>query len=354
MCLFATTAVVSCSMMDDDLPPCPQGLDVHFKYDYNLERADMFTDHVGSVTVYVCDQNGNVVAQQTESNTATSQPLRSHDYAMHFDIAPGTYVLHAVAFQKPYADCLASAGAKFRLNEPTTGNAFNAFTATLDNEQLAPDTFQVANAAMPLDTLWRELTPRTVTVVEDVATQDTISLIRDTKQINVVVRSLDDPAGTDAADYDFRIYDHNALLLADNAVDESKLLVYTPYATWTTTDKQTKADNDTSAATDSLGRMAHADFMTSRILDHGTDVASDGILSITNKQSGREVIRVNLPDMLSRLRIAADIYRYSVQEFLDRGYDYQLTFFLKGDSWSYATISISVLSWSIRWQNEDL
>lgn len=376
--LLALTAT-SCAMMDDDLPPCPQGLDVHFKYDYNLERADMFTDHVGSVTVYVCDENGNVVAKQTESNTATAQPLRSHDYAMHFDIAPGTYTLHAVALQKPYADCLATAGAKFRFTEPTVGNAFDTFTATLDNvATAAPDTFEVQNAAMPMDTLWRELSVNTVTVVEDVATQDTISLIRDTKHINITLRDIELPSATDIANYDIRIIDHNALLRADNSVDETKALIYTPYATWNTVDRtastsrlarntkadnskadnskadNTKADNSSSddGATDVVGQIGHADLMTSRILYHD-DIGADAILSITNRETGNEVVHINLADFLSRLRVSAD-RNYSAQTFLDRGYDYRLTFFLQGDRWRYVNVEISTLSWARRIQNEDL
>lgn len=359
--LLALTAT-SCAMMDDDLPPCPQGLDVHFKYDYNLERADMFTDHVGSVTVYVCDENGNVVAKQTESNTATAQPLRSHDYAMHFDIAPGTYTLHAVALQKPYADCLATAGAKFRLTEPTVGNAFDTFTATLDNvATAAPDTFEVQNAAMPMDTLWRELNVNTVTVVEDVATQDTISLIRDTKHINITLRDIELPSATDIANYDIRIIDHNALLRADNSVDETKALLYTPYATWNTVDRtastsrlnrDTKADTDDTSDTEVVGQIGHADLMTSRILYHD-DIGADAILSITNRETGNEVVHINLADFLSRLRVSAD-RNYSPQTFLDRGYDYRLTFFLQGDRWRYVNVEISTLSWARRIQNEDL
>ena len=67
-----------------------------------------------------------------------------------------------------------------------------------------------------------------------------------------------------------------------------------------------------------------------------------------------EVIRVNLPDMLCRLRKYADIYRYSPQEFLDRGYDYQMDFFLKGGELAYVNIGISVLNWSVRVQFEEL
>ena len=65
-------------------------------------------------------------------------------------------------------------------------------------------------------------------------------------------------------------------------------------------------------------------------------------------------LRVNLVDMLSRLRTSADIYRYTPQEFLDRGYEYQLTFFLRGDTWAYVNIEIAVLSWAKRIQYEHL
>ena len=97
----------------------------------------------------------------------------------------------------------------------------------------------------------------------------------------------------------------------------------------------------------------HADFMTSRIMYH-EDPADDGVLSITDKRNGNEIVRVNLPDMLSRLRSSEEIYRYSPQEFLDRGYDYQMDFFLKGGELAYVNIGISVLNWSVRVQFEEL
>ena len=75
---------------------------------------------------------------------------------------------------------------------------------------------------------------------------------------------------------------------------------------------------------------------------------------ITDKRNGNEIVRVNLPDMLSRLRSSEEIYRYSPQEFLDRGYDYQMDFFLKGGELAYVNIGISVLNWSVRVQFEEL
>lgn len=93
--------------------------------------------------------------------------------------------------------------------------------------------------------------------------------------------------------------------------------------------------------------------MTSRILYHD-NAEDDAILSVTNRTTGAEVIRVDLADLLSRLRTSADIYRYTPQQFLDRGYDYRLSFFLQGDRWMYVNIEISVLSWSKRIQREQL
>ena len=93
--------------------------------------------------------------------------------------------------------------------------------------------------------------------------------------------------------------------------------------------------------------------MTSRLIYHD-DPADDGVLTITNKTTGMNVVNVNLPDLLSRLANYDDLHRYEPQEFLDRGYDYQLEFFIKGDKLAYVNISISVLGWSKRIQFEEL
>ena len=203
----------------------------------------------------------------------------------------------------------------------------------------------VPNEALPLDTLWHGMKVTPVEVLQDRITQDTVSLVRDTKYIGISLREIDQPGRMDVADYDFRILDRNSRLLWNNEVDESEPVIYTPYVSRNTEDKVAEGQ------TGVVGRMAHADFMTSRLVYHA-DAEKDAILSITHKQSGKEIIRVNLPDLLSRLRSAAEVYRYSPQEFLDRGYDYRLAFFLRGDKWEYVNVEISALSWAKRIQYE--
>ncbi len=335
-------ALTSCEYIHDDLEPCPSGLSLTFEYDYNLQRADMFADHVGSVTTYIFDENGAFLTSKTESGSA----LAGDGYEMRLDLEPGRYQYIVLAGQAPFEEMLAGQGAKFRVDEPAGGEEMTALSVTLDHEADG----SIPHAGMPLDTLWHGMAPEPVEVVIDKITRDTVSLVRNTKQIHVALHDLDHPETLDVENFDFRIYDRNAKLLYDNSVDESDSLIYTPYETWTSSSKPLTADSSYVGDDD---RIAHADFMTSRLVYHDAG-RDDAILSIVNRTTGEEVVRVNLVDMLSRLRTAADIYRYTPQEFLDRGYEYQLTFFLKGDTWEYVNIEIAVLSWAKRIQYEHI
>ena len=348
----ACAMTTSCSMMQDDLDDCPTGLYLSFKYDYNLQRADMFNDHVGAVTVYVFDEEGRYVTKQEEANVPGHAPLSSPLYTMRMNLAPGKYKFLVLAGQKDYEAQLAGGGARFVRREPGAGDAMEgALDVTLDRVAGAAG-WEVAHGGLPLDTLWHGMELSAAEVFEGKPTYDTISLVRDTKHINVSLREIDDPTQMDVANYEFRIIDRNARILWDNSLDEAEQVAYTPYAAWNTDDRVPATDaegNDLGQP----GHIAHVEFMTSRILYH-EDAADDGILSVTNHETGVEVIRVNLPDMLCRLRKYADIYRYSPQEFLDRGYDYQMDFFLKGGELAYVNIGISVLNWSVRVQFEEL
>ena len=81
--------MTSCSLMDTDWEDCPSGLYLSFKYDYNLEQTDFFHAQVGSVTVYVFDENNRLVLQQEESNTPGNEPLKLPQYAVHLERKPG-------------------------------------------------------------------------------------------------------------------------------------------------------------------------------------------------------------------------------------------------------------------------
>ena len=331
-------SLTACDYIHEDQQPCPSGLELAFRYDYNLQRADQFNDQVRSVTAYLFDEEGYFLAAQTESGAA----LADRTYRMKFDVDPGRYQCLVLAGQKPVMEMATGKRAKQTVQAPAEGDSLSVLSVALERDPQG----LVPHHSLPLDTLWHgmELTP--MEVKEGAVTCDTIALMRNTKHINVVLRDLDEPASLDVADYDFRIDDHHSRLNWDNSVNEQAAVVYTPYATWNTTDKQVDAQQP-------VGRMAHADFMTSRLLYHKA-AADDAVLTVTEKKSGKELIRVNLPDLLSRMRTSDEVHRYAPQEFLDRGYDYRLTFFLKGDRWAYVQVEIGVLSWTQRFQFEQI
>ena len=354
LCITALSASVftSCEMMKEDRDDCPVGLYLNFEYNYNLERADMFNDHVGSVDVYVFDEEGKYVTCQSETNVGDYRPLADPAYLMHMNLIPGRYKFIVLAGQNAYADQLESGRAHFVRSELNVGDDMTALNIKLDTQADGNNMLLVDNHGLPLDTLWHGMETTAVEVFPEKPTYHTISLMRDTKKINVTLRELDDPTVMDIANYDMTITDHNNHLLWDNSLNETNPVVYTPHATWNTDDR-TPAFDPNGDPLETVGKIGHADFMTSRILYHD-NAAEDGILSVVNKTTGMEVIHVNLPDLLSRLRNSEEIYRYSAQEFLDRGYDYQLDFFLKGDKLAYVNISISILGWSKRIQFEEL
>ncbi len=382
MCM--AVAFGACTMMEEDRSDCPTGLYVRFVYDYNTQRADMFKDHVGYVTVYVYDESGNKVAEKSVANTLATMPLAQYGYTMHFteaELPAGhRYRLQAVAMQKDWDEALATPGAKYRRNNPTNATSL---TISLDHEPATTPgaaTSGVSNAA-PLDTLWHTLKvmsleptygysapampkttkPYSVYPVEDqmvtlrpgYATYATISLIRDTKHLNVTLRQLDNPADINADDYEVTIVDDNAVLGADNSLLPGDSLLYTPYAQWTTCydEDGTHLEGDIHPATRStvLNRTAHYNLMFNRLM-YDDDSAKCAKLRIRNKQTGETVALINLPSILAECRISPE-WNYSAQEYLDREYDYELDFFLKGSEWQYVDIHIHILSWTKRKQN---
>lgn len=341
-----------CSMMDTDRSDCPEGLYVNFVYDYNIQRADMFKDHVGYVTVYVFDESDNLVIKRSVGNYGSDSPLKTYGYRMHFteeELPAGTYRLMALAMQKDWDEALATPGAKYRRTEPSSrGTSKSEISVTLDRgEKNADGLYPVSNVA-PMDTLWHGtlLGASSVTVVPQEPSYATISLVRDTKTLNVTLRDIDHPTLPSADKYALTITAPNGRLDCDNNVIADDTLLYTPYAEWTT------EYPDASENPDSVEwRTAHYDINFNRLM-YRSSADNDAVLRIVNKDDGKIIGEFDLAAILSEGRSAFQTANYSRQEYLDREYDYHLDFFLKGGVWS--AVEIHILSWTYRITNAHL
>ena len=341
--IMACGLLCSChDLMHDDLPPCDMGVDLNFKYDYNIQRADMFNDHVGGLCVFVYDEQGKFVTRQDAYNESASQPLKDPNYAMRIDLQPGKYRFATFAFQKKYEETLTQTRAKQQIALPQQGDYIDRLHVRLDREA-----GKIVNQSQPLDTLWQGLSNDLVEVKDLQVTHETISLVRDTKQLTISLHQLDEPANINADDFSYQITDANGDIHYDNSLLSDEEIAYTPYKTWNTefTDPEGNVKE----------RTAHAALMFSRLVLHPTsENDKNAILSIWNKKTGKEVARINLADCLAQGRGAFEYQNYSAQEFLDREYDYKLDFFLKGGEWQYIQLGISILDWSKRIQRADL
>ena len=395
-----------CDMMKEDLDDCPSGLYVNFVYDYNIQRADMFKDHVGSVTLYVYDESDRLVASKTMGGGLIS----TYGSYIHFsedELAPGhTYRLMAVAMQKDYAQALATAGAKYRQSGNSIGDRWQQFFIDLDHTATkAPsDYYSVSNAA-PLDTLWHTLTTvvsaregypmqlapaslaparceyswqrdgsvstngrETVDVVRGEPTYATVSLIRDTKHLNVTLRAVnDDPADNRvlADDYIVEVIDNNSQVDCRNDLSNAAdTLVYRPYRQWETSFVGTDGVSSETSA--------HYDLMFNRLVYKNADVSEDrygfddpaevartknAVLLIRKADTGDIVFGINLPYILSSGRTYQERY-YHYQEYLDREYDYRLQFIIKGGRVDgielFIGMDVHVIPWAMRRQHEQL
>ncbi|MDE5814216.1 MAG: FimB/Mfa2 family fimbrial subunit, partial [Muribaculaceae bacterium] len=392
-------------MVEEDRSDCPTGLFIRFVYDYNTQRADMFKDHVGHVQVYIFDENGRLAAERSVSNTQFDSPLSRYGYTMHFtpeELPVGhSYRIQTVAMQRDWNDALATLGAKYRHTATPTEHSESLMISLDRSNYTVPGTQQypVSDVA-PLDTLWHTLKviahdPIDTAVVPDIdrtakpysiypiedqmvtlkrehATYATVSLIRDTKHLNLTLRHVDDPETVFASDYEVRILDNNAHVSHDNSVMELDSVRYTPYASWTSRlldnnkveieevhmgnpgqyGAPATRDLEDADPAKVLQRTAHYNIMFNRLMLDDQDIDNNASLEIRNKKTGDLVAHVNLPYILSVGRQAYEIQNYGHQEYLDREHDYHLDFFLKGSTW--IAVEIHVLSWSKRIQNVEL
>ena len=409
--MMAALTLSSCDMMTEDLDDCPTGLYVNFVYDYNIQRADMMKDHVGGLTLYVYDESDRLVASKSMGEGQLSR-YGSYIHFTEQELAPDhTYRLMAIAQQH---ETLPAIGAKYRQTGNAVGTDWHQFFINLDHDAKTingrgttrgyADYYYVSNLE-PLDTLWHTLTTiispadeqpmqlnpamltpakceyswqrdgsiRTngqekVSLVNGEPTYATVALIRDTKQLNITLRAVNDnPADNMVKDEDYtvEIIDNNSQLDCENNLSNpADTLVYTPYRQWTTTFVGTSQVASESAA--------HYDLMFNRLLYKNASVTDDqyailnmedvaksrnAVLLIRKKDTGEIIFGINLPYILSSGRNYQERY-YHYQEYLDREYDYRLQFIIRGgrvdEIQLFLGTHIHIIPWAVRQQHENL
>lgn len=362
----------ACSLMDEDHSECPMGLYVTFVYDYNGDRADMLKDQVGGITAYVIDQNGKVVAEQTVENTPADAPLRTFGYQMNFPgLRPGKYRVVALAGQQSLRTMLGTPGAKFRIpdrfgvgsnisdlrvrldrNPADTTITYEEF---VDRTKTEPRTLTAHRipGSQPLDTLWHTInydakkhplaeSTDALPVYEvrfQKPTYATVPLVRNTKQLNLIVTDYLQTTDEEAPQYDVFIAADNGEFCELNTPIPGDRLLYLPYNQW-----QQEAPLGGNGSTFERIVETHVELSFPRLVIHDR-TELNATLYVVDRKTRKAVIQVDLPTLLANYRSDLERARYSNQEFLDRESKFNIQFAIVNQTWQYANISVRILKW---------
>jgi len=234
---LAAATLTGCGLVTEEGDDTNCGLFVAFKYDYNLQRADMFKDHVGGVTLYVFDKDGKFIKTYENNNVPAMGTMVNGEYlyCMHIqDLPDGEYRFIALCNQKAYNATLVTQGPKYRRTNLSAGDPNEALMVALDREDKVGNWYYV-NTDAPMDTLWHGMTGSEAIKVDNhdqVVT--TISLVRDTKMLTIGLHNLDEDerANIDTKDFEYYIIDDNGILAYNNDLLADDTLVYKPFRTW--------------------------------------------------------------------------------------------------------------------------
>nr|WP_321020880.1 FimB/Mfa2 family fimbrial subunit [Bacteroides sp.] len=311
--LFVMTA---CDGIYEDEGDCSVHYHVKFRYDMNMKFADAFAHEVNSVTLYVLDEQNNVVWQGSEQGEALAQ----EGYAMEVDVAPGSYSL--------LAWCGLAGGNSFAV--PVSSRKEDLI-CSLKREHKLDGTAYVKE---DLNRLYHGYLEKQTFSSEEGTHTFVVPLVKNTNNIRVVLQHLSgEPVDKDK--FTFSITDENGVMNWDNKLLSDEPVTY--YA-WHT-DSGTAGIDDVDSRTVSSFSAAIAELTTARLVKEKAPR-----LKVTNDK-GETVFSIPLIDYALLVKGEYN-RRMDDQEYLDRQDEYNMVFFLdEGDRWMDAYIYIN--SWKV-------
>lgn len=313
--IAAVTGLSSCGLINDDLDPCAQGVELRFVYDYNMEFANAFPSQVDCLTLLVYDDNGNYIKTITE--TAESK-LSDENWRMTLDLPGGKYQFIA------YGGLECDKSTFHFVNTPAKGSKMTDLQVAMDDYCINAD------PGVELHHLFYGALEVEVPDVSTGYTQATLYMMKDTNNIRILLQNVDG-APVDPDDYIFTIVDDNALLAYNNDCVPGEGITYTPWAT---------GQVSPGTVGTVIAELGYAEFSTSRLIEN-----SGARLVIKNAHTQNIIIDIPLVNYLTLLR-SQQFANMSDQEFLDRESRWSVILFLEAGYWLNTRIIIN--DWVVR------
>lgn len=325
MCIApAVTGLSSCGMVYDDLEPCPEGLNLRFVYDYNMEFANAFPSQVHCLTVFVYDENGKYVQTRTETSR---QALSDENYRMTIDLPEGKYQVVA------YGGMQCDDSSFHFLHQPAEGSDITDLSVALDQDIMDSPT------GTDLHSLFYgrlDVEVKKETMAYD---QYTVKMIKDTNNLRIVLQDLNGDPVNDK-DFNFEVIDNNTLMDWKNDVIPTQPFIYKAWAQGQVSPGLYPDGTEV--------KSAFAEFSFGRL------VVPDNapVLRVTRVSDGSDVINIPLINYL--LMFKSEKFKdMQPQEYLDRENRWDMIFFLDRH-WKWIYVQIVVNDWVVRINNPEL
>jgi hypothetical protein len=343
--LLLSFGLAGCDAIYDDEGDCSVTYEVRFRYDMNMKYADAFPHEVQAVTLYVLDDNYNVVWKGTESG----EPLDSEDYRMKVNVNPGKYKLLAwctTNSQNSYTFSSVSTYASAGGNSGMYSCSINGVKEK--RREVATDEDEVTVVDHDLDQLYHGMLTDVEFSSEAGTHTITVPLTKDTNRFRIVLQHMGNQP-IDVNEFAFEIEADNGFLLYDNSVVPNNDIVYQPWHTSNAAgDIDLNADGTEAASDDDVViNTAVAELSVSRLV-----VEDNPHLVVYSLGTGDKIFSVPIKDYVLMVK-GYENASMSDQEYLDRQDEYNMTFFLdERDRWMDAFIYIN--SWRVILQNASI
>lgn len=311
LCTFMSYMFSSC--IKDDLENC--GLEVQFRYTYNMKNANGFASEVQHVRVWVFDAGGKFISQHWEEGDHLL-----NDFKLHIPSLPtGEYTLvawaHSLKEKDEYAD--------FEFPDLKPGATIDDLTARLKRKN---NTCQNQLNSLLNGTLKTTVTTGSQTL--------TVDMMKCTNTIRIILMPYRAGQKLNDQDYEFIIEGKNGWLSYDASQYKEDPLTYRPYYKETLDADQTKTL--TTKDGEGIDNAVVAELNTSRML-----YDTNPRLIIKRKNTPKEVMNINLTWFLSLQAIGEHKSEWDNQEYLDRQDEYAMTFFVDEGTWMQTRILVN-------------
>lgn len=331
LAILAGAMTSGCTLVTDELDPCPARLSIKFVYDYNIKWGDAFLHEVPTVNVWAFNSDGRLVW----SEGAAVQPDENGNFFLYPDLPEGRYDF--------VAWCGIQDNEQFDLAtySPASREELEVTMRTLEENGI----YTSGSRLTPIyhaDNLGVDY------IINQSASTDqvvTMSLMKDTKDIRVILRNMD---GSEIEEQEFEVsisVPNNSLYAWNNDLLPSHTVLYEPWDTRygiTSNPEDTDINEDETREGETITSIATLiyDLSTGRLMEN-----SNAILTIHRNWDDRDLVRIKLVEYL--LMIKGHYGNISDQEYLDRQDDYSIAFFLDPSSNYHVAGIVYINGWAV-------